>query len=87
MRSVELYVLPELTQLNTMHEIRHFIGLLASAVVILAGSLAIGLSAIAQAHNHLHGELSEGVGIGLLIVGGIPFVIFLIKCAKGNKQQ
>jgi hypothetical protein len=44
--------------------------------VILAGSLAIGLSAIAQPHNHLHLELSEGVGIGLLIAGGIPVVIF-----------
>jgi uncharacterized membrane protein len=79
-------VLLELTQLTTMHEIRYFIGLLASAVVMLAGSLAIGLSAIAQAHNHLHGEFSEGVGIGLLIAGGVPFLICLIKCAKGTKQ-
>ena len=70
-----------------MHEIRHFIGLLASAVVILAGSLALSMSAIAQAHNHLHGELSEDVGIGLLVAGGISFVFFLIKCAKRNKQQ
>jgi len=70
-----------------MHEIRHFIGLLASAVVILAGSLAIGLSAIAQAHSRIEGELSEGVGIGLLILGGLAFIIFLIKGAKGNKQE
>ncbi len=80
-------VLQKEPQITTMHEIRHFIGLLASAVVMLAGSLAIGLSAIAQAHNHLHGDLSEDVGVGLLLIGGVAFVIFLIKCAKGNKQE
>ena len=70
-----------------MHEIRHFIGLLASAVVILAGSLSVGLSAIAQAHSRIKGELSEDVGVGLLLLGGVAFVIFLIKCAKGKKQD
>ena len=70
-----------------MHEIRHFIGLLASAVVILAGSLSAGLSAIAQAHNRIKGELSENVGIGLLLIGAVLFVIFLIKCCKPNKKE
>lgn len=70
-----------------MHEIRHFIGLLASAVMILAGSLSVGLSSIAQAHNRIKGELSENVGIGLLLIGAVLFVIFLIKCCQPNKKE
>lgn len=59
------------------------ISLLATSVVILAGAIAVGLGAIAEAlpeHRGLNlGQSSETVGMTLTCAGAVLFLSILIK--------
>lgn len=65
------------------------IALVAAAIVILAGSIAIGTGAIAEAlpeHRGLQlGEFAEDAGRVLLIGGCIFFVWIFCRYLRGQK--
>ena len=65
------------------------IALVAAAIVILAGSIAIGTGAIAEAlpeHRGLRlGRVAEAAGNTLLTGGGIFFVWISFRYLRGGK--
>lgn len=67
------------------------IALMAAAVIILAGSIAIGAGAIAEAipaHRGLNlGSFAENVGTALLIGGSVFFVWIFTRYLKSRNQD
>tara|TARA_Y100000385_G_scaffold165604_1_gene171603 strand:+ start:528 stop:800 length:273 start_codon:yes stop_codon:yes gene_type:complete len=86
-----LKVLQQNKTYDQMKNYHDSIALVAAAIMILAGSIAIGAGAIAEAlpeHRGLQlGEFAEGAGKALLIGGCSFFVWVFCKYLSGQKRD